>query len=31
MGCGAIAVGRHVPAIFATEGLELHAVLEPDE
>jgi predicted dehydrogenase len=31
IGCGAIAVGRHVPAIFETEGLELHAVLEPDE
>jgi predicted dehydrogenase len=31
MGCGAIAQGRHVPAIFETEGLELHAVLEPHD
>ena len=31
MGCGVIALGRHVPAIFRTEGLELHAVCEPDE
>ena len=30
MGCGAIATGRHVPAIFDTGGLELHAVFEPD-
>jgi predicted dehydrogenase len=29
MGCGVIAQGRHIPAIFDTEGLELHAVLEP--
>ena len=31
MGCGAIAQGRHIPAIFDTEGLELHAVFEPHE
>ena len=31
MGCGVIAQGRHIPAIFDTEGLELHAVFEPDE
>ena len=31
MGCGTIAQGRHVPAIFDTEGLELHAVFEPHE
>jgi len=31
MGCGVIALGRHVPAILRTEGLELHAALEPDE
>ena len=30
MGCGAIAQGRHIPAIFDTPGLELHAVFEPD-
>jgi predicted dehydrogenase len=30
MGCGAIALGRHVPAILETAGLELHAVYEPD-
>ncbi len=29
MGCGVIAQGRHIPAIFDTEGLELHAVFEP--
>jgi predicted dehydrogenase len=31
MGFGTIAQGRHVPAIFATEGLRLHAVYEPHE
>jgi predicted dehydrogenase len=31
MGCGTIAQGRHIPAIFDTEGLELHAVFEPHE
>lgn len=31
MGCGVIAQGRHIPAIFETPGLELHAVFEPDE
>ena len=30
MGCGTIAQGRHIPAIFETEGLLLHAVCEPD-
>ena len=30
MGCGVIAQGRHIPAIFDTPGLELHAVFEPD-
>jgi len=31
MGCGVVALGRHVPAILQTQGLELHAVFEPDE
>ena len=31
MGFGTIAQGRHVPAIFETEGLRLHAVYEPHE
>jgi len=31
MGCGVIALGRHLPAILQTQGLELHAVFEPDE
>ena len=31
MGCGVIAQGRHIPAIFDTEGLELHAVFEPHD
>ena len=31
MGCGTIAQGRHIPALFDTEGLELHAVFEPHE
>jgi predicted dehydrogenase len=31
MGCGVIAQGRHIPAIFDTEDLELHAVYEPHE
>lgn len=31
LGCGTIALGRHVPAILETPGVELHAVCEPHE